>query len=109
MSPHSAKKLPLGWEWSEGQVLQDLQAEYDTELPEVHPLYEVEIDVVAHRDGNDDILVRHKLQDNRVSVVHLSWAQKRELANHPSVEFTGTHEEFLQWEFDTYGVGTSDP
>jgi hypothetical protein len=102
---HKPDALPAGWFWTEEPERSALEAEYELELPEIHPLYGIEVSVVAHRDATDDILVRHDSHGDRVSVVHLTWAKRKELPNHPGVEFTGSHEEFLQWEFETYGVG----
>ena len=109
MKTLSTATLPLGWQWSQDPERSELQAEYEIELPKTHPLQGVEVDVVAHREGNDDILVRHRLQHGMVSVVHLSWARRQELPNHPTVEFTGSHAEFLLWELNTFGIGTAEP
>lgn len=105
MNEHETKALPEGWFWTDETRRTTLQAEYQLELPEDHPLYGV--DVIAHREATDDILVRHLLHHDRVSVVHLTWARRKELPNHPTVEFSGSHEEFVQWEFEMYGVGVA--
>ena len=104
MSAYELPSLPQGWDWSQEPEKAVLSAEYLLELPEVHPRAESPVEVVAHRDGNDDILVRHCNHEDRVSVVHLTWRQAKELPNHPTVEFTGPHTEFLAWELRRYGV-----
>jgi hypothetical protein len=105
MNMSEVRKLPSGWIWSDEAKLAALRAEYQRELPDIHPLHGITVEAIAHRDGNDDILVRHAAHDDRVSVVHLTWCGHTEIANHPRVEFTGTHDEFLEWELITYGVG----
>ncbi|GKW14837.1 hypothetical protein PEC301937_07870 [Pectobacterium carotovorum subsp. carotovorum] len=54
----STPELPAGWEYVNSKKQQALLAEYQLELPTVHPLYGVDIDVIAYRDGNDDILLK---------------------------------------------------
>lgn len=97
--------LPGGWEYAADLKQQALQNEYETELPQQHSLYGVDVAVIAYREGNDDILLRHTQAADRVSVVHLTWAKCTEFADFPRVEFTGSSDEFIRWEFDLYGVG----
>ncbi|QTF08961.1 hypothetical protein HC231_14365 [Brenneria izadpanahii] len=101
-------RLPCGWEYAAGLKQQTLQNEYETELPQQHSLHGVDVAVIAYRERNDDILLRHTQEADRVSVVHLTWTKRTELANFPRVEFTGSADEFIRWEFDVYGVGLDD-
>ncbi|MCG8710477.1 hypothetical protein JHU04_003770 [Brenneria sp. 4F2] len=103
-----AHRLPCGWEYAAGLKQQALQNEYETELPPQHALHGTDVAVIAYREGNDDILLRHTQEADRVSVVHLTWAQRTEFANFPRVEFTGSADEFIRWEFNVYGVGLDD-
>ncbi|GKW10334.1 hypothetical protein [Pectobacterium punjabense] len=100
----STPKLPAGWEYANGKKQQALLAEYQQEQPTVHPLYGIEIAVIAYRDGSDDILLKHTQELDRVSVVHLTWAMQREFANFPRVEFTGSFQKFIEWEYLMYGT-----
>jgi hypothetical protein len=98
-------QLPIGWCWSDAHEQSELLHEYILELPELHPLAGIEVEVVAHREGSDDILLRHIGVTDNYSVVHLSWLGREELPNHPVVEFTGALAEFVSWEHDAYGMG----
>ena len=89
--------LPEGWYSSEDEKRKQLQREYETELPNEHPLAGIPVRVIAHRTGNDDVLLEH-LNSGFVSVVHLTWRRAKELPNHPSLEFTGSFAAFLAWE-----------
>jgi hypothetical protein len=108
--------LPEGW-FDDPAEIHDKYLEYFRELPGVkpqsHPLAGVPVVVVAYREGNDDILLRLlkpvtiDFVENKVSaqlnsgdfcVVHLSWSQRQEVADHPTLEFVGSFEEFLAWE-----------
>ncbi|MBD9479091.1 hypothetical protein [Pseudoxanthomonas sp. PXM02] len=105
MSASSTPLLPEGWFWSNPGDQERLFAEYARELPSVHPLANTSVHVIAHRKGNDDILVRWLDGQDRVAVVHLSWIGREERANHPIVEYVGSFSGFITWEFETYGVG----
>lgn len=100
----STPELPAGWEYANGKKQQALLVEYQLELPTVHPLHGVDIDVIAYRDGNDDILLKQTQETDCVSVVHLTWAMQKEFANFPRVEFSGSFQEFVQWEYLMYGA-----
>ena len=86
--------LPEGWYKAEGEEGEHLQREYDTELPNEHPLVGIPVRLIAHYDGNDDVLLEH-LNSELVSVVHLTWRMAKEVPNHPTLEFTGSFAEFL--------------
>ncbi|MGB4812821.1 MAG: hypothetical protein WBP13_10150 [Methylophilaceae bacterium] len=108
MQKYSAASLPQGWFWSNDDDQMLLFAEYAAELPPIHPLVDIKIQVIAHREGTDDILVCYVEQPDHVAVVHLSWSGREEIANHPTVEYIGTYAGFITWEFESYGVGLSD-
>jgi hypothetical protein len=92
-------KLPKGWHRSDDNRAIELHAELQRELPPGHLLYGVPVDVVAHREGTDDILCRHRQAAERFTVVHLSWIGKQEIdTRHPHVEDDGDFTSFLQYE-----------
>jgi hypothetical protein len=105
MSKSSVALLPKGWFWSDHDDQKHLSAEYALELPPIHPLAGIQVEVVAHRTGNDDILVRCLGIPDQVAVVHLSWLGREETDNHPAVEYIGPFTGFVAWELETYGVG----
>lgn len=107
MPASSDPSLPRGWLWSTQDDQQRLLAEYATELPSVHPLANTQVQVIAHREGSDDILVRCPDSQDRVAVVHLTWIGREEMANHPTLEYVGSFTGFVKWELETYGVGLS--
>ena len=88
--------LPEPWHLPEGEEFETLLHEFHLELPPVHLLAVVSVELAGH-DGNDDILLRHVQHKDLFTVVHLSWLGKEELPNHPWVEFTGTLMEFRNW------------
>jgi hypothetical protein len=100
-----AAALPEGWFWSDEDDRSRLSDEYMREMPPIHPLAGIRIQVVAHREGNDDILVRCLDEPDHVAVVHLSWRGREEIANHRTAEYAGTFRGFIAWARDTYGVG----
>ena len=91
------EELPEGWYRSEGEKREQLQREYETELPAEHPLAGIPVRVIAHREGTDDVLLEH-LDSDLLSVVHLTWRRAKEFPNHPTLEFTGSFAAFLAWE-----------
>ncbi len=98
--------LPVGWFHPEdAATTSSLEDELRRELPPGHLLFGRAVDIVAHRHGTDDILVRHRDRPQRFTVVHLSWIGKQEIdARHPTVEFDGTLEGFLAEEKRLYGL-----
>ena len=91
--------LPAGWFASEGEDAARLYKELQLELPPGHILYGKPVEVVAHRNGTDDILCRHKDDPGRFTVIHLSWAMKEEInSQHPWVEDDGDYESFQRFE-----------
>jgi hypothetical protein len=68
-------------------------------LPPGHLLYGLPVSTFATRRGTDDVLFRHRDDPSRFTVVHLSWLGRTEInAQHPTVEFDGTFQEFLEEE-----------
>lgn len=97
--------LPAGWFESTGDALRYRETEYRRELPRHHALADAQVQVVAHREATDDILLQHLSEPDTFSVVHLTWSGRTELPDHPSVEFTGTLAQFLAWEAESWGAG----
>lgn len=62
---HTDIKLPAGWEYAEHKKQQALQAEYQLELHAAHPLYGIDVVVIAYRDSNDDILLQQAYTTRR--------------------------------------------
>jgi hypothetical protein len=92
-------KLPDGWFWPDAQESQILPAELQRELPPGHLLYGVPVLLFATRRGIDDVLFRHRDEPDRFTVIHLSWLGRTEInAQHPTVEFDGSFQEFVAWE-----------
>jgi hypothetical protein len=92
-------QLPEGWFLSENDNAEALFCELHLELIPGHPLYAADIEVLAHREGTDDILVRHTINPDRFTVVHLSWSLKPEInKEHPTVEYDGDYAGFLEYE-----------
>lgn len=57
------------------------------------------IEVVAHREGTDDILCRHVENNDRLAVIHLTWLMREEIGpNHPTVEVDGNINDFYAYE-----------
>jgi hypothetical protein len=92
-------QLPAGWFLSENDHAKMLLSELRLEAIPGHSLYSADIEVVAHREGTDDILVRHIHNPERFTVVHLSWSRKPEInTEHPTIEYTGDYAGFLAYE-----------
>ncbi len=99
MSSAFRAKLPEGWFLSDPEQSALLHAELCRELPPGHLLYGVPVEVVAHRDGTDDILCRHVEDTDRLTVVHLTWLMREEIGpDHPTVEADGSLEDFYAYE-----------
>ena len=92
-------ELPEGWFASDTSRSASLLAELEREVPPGHLLRGVPIEVVAHREGTDDILCRHLGDSSRFTVIHLSWRGREEIdARYPAVESSGDFESFLAYE-----------
>lgn len=96
--------LPEGWYLSDPEEASRLQRELEVEIPTGHLLDGLIVDVIAHRDGTDDVLCRHRADPSRFTVVHLSWRMKREIdTKHPTVECDGVFDDFLAYEAAFFG------
>lgn len=74
------------------------------ELPPGHRLYGFQVELVAAREGNDDVLFRHIDDPGRFTVIHLTWLGKEEIdAKHPWVEYDGDATGFVAWEWRKLG------
>ena len=61
--------------------------------------FSVPVILFATRRGIDDVLFRHRDDPDRFTVIHLSWLGRTEInAQHPTVEFDGSFQEFVAWE-----------
>ncbi|WP_203654971.1 hypothetical protein [Actinocatenispora rupis] len=65
-------------------------AELAAEVHPGHPLHGVDVTVVAHALGSDDILCRHVAEPDRYAVVHLTWSGRPEVGSCPTVDCDGT-------------------
>lgn len=98
-------QLPEGWEYPDAEAGAGLHDELQRELPHGHLLYGVAVETFAAAIGNDDVLFRHMNQQDRFTVIHLTWIGKTEInAQHPAVEFDGTYAEFLEDQERRYGL-----
>jgi hypothetical protein len=96
----------VGWYPADEEAAKRLLYELHRELRPDHPLYGIELEACAHRDGaTDDVLFRHSADPGRFTVVHLTWLEHHEIdANHPGIEFDGTFDAFLAYERDNWGL-----
>ncbi len=76
--------LPVGWFYSNAEESDLRHDELLRELTPGHPLFDMDVDVVAHREGTDDILCRHHTDPDRLTVVHLTWRGGPEMAPGPT-------------------------
>ncbi len=84
-------------------------SELQRELPPGHLLFGRVVETFAYRRDQDDVLFRHRDQQNRFTVIHLTWIRKREInAEHPSVCFDGPFETFFAEEERFYGKKQQD-
>jgi hypothetical protein len=91
--------LPEGWFPTTGEESALHHAELLRELAPGHLLYDTVIDVVAHREGTDDILCRHHSEPDRLTVVHLTWRGSPEIPpGFPAVECDGTIQDLYDYE-----------
>lgn len=102
--------LPEGWVYPEDpDISANLHAELLRELPPDHLLFGHAVEAFAYRHGSDDVLFRHRDQPSRFTVIHLSWLGREEInAQHPTVEFDGTFDEFVAEEERHYGLKPPD-
>ncbi len=87
--------LPLGWYVAGEHESVDLGIELRTELVEGHPLYGKSLTVIAHCcGGTDDILVIEDGVPDVFNVVHLTNNSVPEILPCPTLDFTGSFDEF---------------
>jgi hypothetical protein len=72
-----------------GKFLKD---ELIKEINPDHLLYNLNIDVIAKRQDNDDILV--EMDNGTLALVHLTWSGKPESKNYPRVEYYSSKIDF---------------
>jgi len=97
-----------GWHYPVENVAHGFHAELQRELPPGHLLYGRAVEVIAYREDRDDVLFRYVDEADRFTVIHLTWIRKREInAQHPSVCFDGTFEEFFAAEQMSHGGSDS--
>ncbi|MDD1794428.1 hypothetical protein LRP50_14940 [Enterovibrio sp. ZSDZ42] len=92
-------KLPHDWFHADSEDKEMYGKELNLEMLSGHFLFSKNIEVYAHRnDATDDILCRHIDAEDLYTVVHLTWSMRPEIDNkHPTVEFHGSYDEFLQY------------
>jgi len=92
-------KLPDGGFLSDQEQAANFHAELSRELPLGYMLYRVPVEVVAHREGSDEILFRHVENNERLTVIHLTWLMREESGpNHPTVEVDGDIHDFYAYD-----------
>lgn len=90
---------PLGWYYPDADETNSLHAELMRELPPGHLLEGLPVEVFMVAEGNDDVLFRHVNDPERFTIVHLTWIGHTEInADHPTVAFDGSYEDFLSRE-----------
>lgn len=95
----SVSALPQGWRQVSLDEAQKVLAERERELSPNHALAGVDLEVVARREANDDVLFRRLDQPGRVSVVHLTWRGSIEDdARWPIIVFEGLFADFIELE-----------
>lgn len=98
-SDASPRQLPPGWVHPDPEWEAQLESEFRRELPPGHLLHSLRVQLIAAREGTDDVLFQHRDEPDRFTVVHLSWLGKEEIdASHPWVEFDGDFPAFQAWE-----------
>jgi len=80
----------------EEKEVKSLLDELYLELPNKHPLSGVELELIARKTHNDDIVV--ELEDQRIAVVHLTWKSKKEMDEFPIVRMFKDNLEFWKLE-----------
>ncbi len=97
--------LPASYFYPDAEEGARLHAELLRELPPGHPLAGVPLETFAASRGTDDTLFRFRGNPRRFVIVHLTNSGRTEIdEHHPSVEFDGTFEEFLERERELYGL-----
>jgi hypothetical protein len=92
-----------GWYCPDTALAQSLSAELQRELPPDHLLFGRAVEAVAYRQDQDDVLFHHQNEADRFTVIHLTWSRKKEIdADHPSICFDGSFEDFFDTEQKFY-------
>lgn len=78
----------------ESKTILTLLKEFRLELPDSHELFHEDVDLIARKNYNDDIVLR--LEDNRIAVVHLTWKSQKEADGFPGTRIYRNEREF--WE-----------
>lgn len=98
-------ELPPGWVYPKPEWAASLMAEFRRELPPGHLLYGRRVELVAAREGTDDILLRHADEPDRFTVIHLSWLGREEInADYPWLEYDGDFAGFTASEWHMLGT-----
>ncbi len=101
--------LPQGWVYPDREWSESLMVEFRRELPPGHLLHGRRVELIAAREGTDDVLFRHSDEPGRLTVVHLTWLGREEInADHPWVEFDGDAARFWAWELSWHGGPPTD-
>ncbi|MEU8739990.1 hypothetical protein ACFYPK_19860 [Streptomyces halstedii] len=93
----------LGDDWcdmSEGCDLDHtaLSRELKTELHPAHPFFGASLEVIAHRQTNDDVLCHHLDTPARYSVLHLTWSGREEIRDCPTIDADGEWPHIVAYE-----------
>ncbi len=76
--------LPSGGKYLKAELLRELAPE--------HELTGQDLEVLAKREDNDDVLIG--LSDGRLAVVHLTWSSKKEVLPYPKTQMYFNKKEF---------------
>lgn len=83
MSVFNLRYLEPYWDAMEmeDKMIQALMNELKLELPDNHPLRNMNTELMARKTNNDDIVL--KLENGNIAVVHLTWKGKKEIVGYP--------------------------
>jgi hypothetical protein len=76
---------------------QQVVAELAVELHPAHPLFGVEVQIVAHDLHDDNVVCQHVNDSDRFTTVHLTWSRSEETGTCPTIECDGSWQTFLDW------------
>jgi hypothetical protein len=93
-------KLPEGWFSPTPKEESEFLDELSKELVAGHPLFQLPVRLIAHRNGaTDDILVQPLNEAKRFVVVHLTWKSAPELYPPcPAIDYDGDFAGFEDYE-----------
>ncbi|WP_456458998.1 hypothetical protein [Reichenbachiella sp.] len=69
-----------------------INIELKKELHQNHKLYDIEYEVLAKRQDNDEILI--ELNSGELATIHLTWSGKEEQGNFPLTSYFYNHQDF---------------